>query len=171
MPHFLLKWFSISLGELRSSSSLCCLQGVAHLSHYILQLRLLPDGPLFVFLALHYKKCQDYAERTFIIGGSRRKIVYLLHDHHKLENVALSFQSIIGCLEWIFFTLNFLRPQAAASLEKYELIGPWYESWQIVSREWAFFVKKQVASQEVLSYLVACPEKLGIITPDPCLVL
>ena len=84
------------------------------------------DGPLFVFLALHYKKCQDYAERTFIIGGSRRKIVYLLHDHHKLENVALSFQSIIGCLEWIFFffTLNFLRPQAAASLEKYELIGP-----------------------------------------------
>lgn len=63
------------------------------------------DGPLFVFLALHYKKCQDYAERTFIIGGSRRKIVYLLHDHHKLENVALSFQSIIGCLEWIFFLL------------------------------------------------------------------
>ena len=80
------------------------------------------DGPLFVFLALHYKKCQDYAERTFIIGGSRRKIVYLLHDHHKLENVALSFQSIIGCLEWIFFTLNFLRPQANLVLQ--ELIGP-----------------------------------------------
>lgn len=107
--------------------------------------------------------------RSEHLSSSRRKIVYLLHDHHKLENVALSFQSIIGCLEWIFFTLNFLRPQANLVLQ--ELIGPWYESWQIVSREWAFFVKKQVAVPPVLSYLVACPEKLGIITPDPCLVL
>lgn len=86
----------------------------------------------------------------------------MLHSHSS---------QLLDALNGFFFTLNFLRPQAAASLEKYELIGPWYESWQIVSREWAFFVKKQVASQEVLSYLVACPEKLGIITPDPCLVL
>ena len=45
--------------------------------------------------------------RSEHLSSSRRKIVYLLHDHHKLENVALSFQSIIGCLEWIFFYFKF----------------------------------------------------------------
>ena len=71
----------------------------------------------------------------------------MLHSHSS---------QLLDALNGFFFTLNFLRPQAAASLEKYELIGPWYESWQIVSREWAFFVKKQVASQEVSLILSCC---------------
>ena len=71
----------------------------------------------------------------------------MLHSHSS---------QLLDALNGFFFTLNFLRPQAAASLEKYELIGPWYESWQIVSREWAFFVKKQVASQEGSLILSCC---------------